>query len=212
VEPIAKTALVVANGTLPSAPILASLVSFDPFILAADGGANRLLERGIVANAVIGDFDSLRSDFPPSVERISAGDQDYTDLDKSVDYLVKNGYDTVWLIGATGNRLDHTFGALSVLLKYGKSAQIALIDDIGTACPVNGTLVIEADIGQTISLIAVGEVPSISTSGLKWNLNNESLAPGIRDGISNIAAAKEVTITSESGPLIVYSFHGILPH
>jgi len=207
VKPSERIALVAANGNLPSQSVLASLLAFSPYILAADGGANKLLERGIIAKAVLGDLDSAAKLLPDSIERILAFDQEHTDLDKCVGYLVEQGYETIWLIGATGDRLDHTFGSLSVLLKYGQQVQIALIDDIGTAFPIDGDISIETDIGQTISLIAVGPVTGIKTTGLRWNLDNETLAPGARDGISNEAAAKEVTISIGAGSLVIYALH-----
>jgi thiamine pyrophosphokinase len=202
-----KVALVVANGTLLSAELLATLLTACPYILAADGGANRLFDRGIVPDAVIGDFDSISVDLPSFVERIPAPDQNFTDLDKAVAYLVKRGFETIWLIGATGDRLDHTFGALSVLAKYAQKADIALIDDVGTARAVTEPVTLETEVGHTISLIALGEVPSVKTTGLRWNLDGELLAPGVRDGISNKADAEQVTIATAVGVLIVYLHH-----
>lgn len=202
-----KIGLVVANGTLPSPELLSSLLAHNPFVLAADGGANKLLERGIVPDAVLGDFDSLDTALPEIVRRVPAIDQNFTDLDKSVAHLLSLGFESIWLVGATGDRLDHTFGALSVLAKYSKAAQMLLFDDAATAQLVDGTLELATEAGQTISLLALGEVTGITTTGLRWNLNNESLAPGIRDGISNEAVGEQVSITSRSGPLIAYIFH-----
>ena len=81
-KPSERIALVAANGNLPSQSVLASLLAFSPYILAADGGANKLLERGIIANAVLGDLDSAAKLLPDSIERILAFDQEHTDLDK----------------------------------------------------------------------------------------------------------------------------------
>lgn len=206
-KPINKIGLVAANGTLPAPEILASLLSLGPFVLAADGGANKLLERGIIADAVLGDFDSVSKDLPDSIIRVSAPDQNHTDLDKAVRYLVDAGCESIWIVGATGNRLDHTYGALSTLLKFGKEVDIALVDDIGTARPVDGTVEISTEPGQMISLLALGEAKNITTTGLLWNLSDESLASGGREGISNQAVSEEVTVSVGAGSLIVYAFH-----
>lgn len=177
------------------------------YILAADGGANALAAMGIVPHAVLGDFDSLAVALPDSVERISAPDQDYTDLDKAVAFLIERGAARITLAGATGDRLDHTFGALSVLAKYGRRVPITLLDDTGSAFLLNGAVEFPTKPGQMISLLPLGLVEKIATTGLKWNLAGESLAPGQRDGISNEATGDRAAISVSSGDLIVYVHH-----
>jgi thiamine pyrophosphokinase len=200
-------ALIVANGTLPSPTILTALIISSDFCLAADGGADKLIEVGIVPDAVIGDFDSSGSNIPDSVERISAPDQNFTDLEKAVKYLIAAQYSSIVMAGVTGDRLDHTFGALSILAKYAHVVKMGIVDDIGTAQLVVGIFSHKATIDQTISLMALGPVSSVTTTGLKWNLDHEALASGVRDGISNVAVTEDVTITSTSGQLLVYIHH-----
>jgi thiamine pyrophosphokinase len=200
-------ALVVANGTLPEIHLLSSLLSHGPFVLAADGGADKLLEIGIIPDAVLGDFDSVSADLPQSIVRLPAPDQNFTDLDKSIAYLQGEGYGTIWLTGVTGNRLDHTYGALSVLVKYGQTVDIALIDSIGSARLIDEMYSANLPVGTTLSLLPLGDVSGITTTGLQWNLTDETLSPGIRDGISNKTIAADVTITVKAGPLIVYIHH-----
>jgi thiamine pyrophosphokinase len=202
-----RAAFIVANGSLPPTEIIASLLVDAPFILAADGGADKLLEIGVVPNAVLGDFDSASSDLPASIDQILRPDQDHTDLDKAISYLCENGFDTIWMTGVTGDRLDHTYGSLSMLIKYGNRVDLTLVDSVGTAKLVTGSICLETEIGQLISLLALGKVEGIATTGLKWNLEAEALEPGVRDGISNEAAGKHVTVSIQSGKLIVYVHH-----
>jgi thiamine pyrophosphokinase len=53
-------------------------------------------------------------------------------------------------------------------------------------------------------LIPVGEVCGIRTSGLKWQLNNEALAFGVREGCSNELVATTATVSVQSGILLVF--------
>lgn len=201
-------ALVVANGDLPELRIAAALAEAD-YVLAADGGANALIALGIVPNAVLGDFDSLTISLPESVERIDAPDQNFTDLDKAVGYLLGLGAQRITLAGATGKRLDHTFGTLCVLAKYGRRVSLTLLDNIGAAFLVDKKAEFPTVRAQIVSLLPLGPAGPITTTGLKWNLDGETLSPGVRDGISNQATGSHVTVSCGAGDLIVYVHHAL---
>ena len=201
-------ALVVANGDLPGIELLEVALGKSDFVLAADGGASSLISAGIVPNAVLGDFDSLTTDLPDSVLRVPAPDQDFTDLDKAVAWLIDAGASSIAMTGVTGDRLDHTFGALAVLAKYGRRVPLTLLDQIGTAHLVAGELELGSHPGQTVSLMPLGHVEGVTTAGLKWPLAGESLAPGVRDGTSNLAVSGRIVIQVGAGDLIVYLHHG----
>jgi thiamine pyrophosphokinase len=58
--------------------------------------------------------------------------------------------------------------------------------------------------GSPISLMPLGLVKGISTSGLKYNLQNESLETGVNSGSSNEAAEDgTVQINYQSGTLLL---------
>ncbi|HEX5324448.1 MAG TPA: thiamine diphosphokinase [Capsulimonadaceae bacterium] len=200
-------ALIVANGEPPARERLLEAVSRADFVLAADGGANILLAAGVTPNAVLGDFDSLAVPLPDTVEQVQAPDQNHTDLDKSVAYLVELGALGITMTAVTGGRLDHTFGALAVLAKYGRLMPLAILDDFATALLVNGQISLSTSPGQLISLLPLGAVDDVTTTGLKWNLTHESLGPGLRDGTSNVANETEVTICVGAGDLVAYIHH-----
>jgi thiamine pyrophosphokinase len=199
------SALVVANGILPDEKIVRSEIDRAHFVLAADGGADKLLAIGVVPDAVLGDFDSMTSNPPEAVQRISAPDQDATDLEKSVRYLNERGFSEITIIGVTGDRLDHTFGALGVVCKY----DVRLVDNIGTARCIKGpgSITLDTEPGQTVSLMPCGSVSGLTTSGLKWPLSGGQFNFGERDGTSNVATGKTVEVEITSGMLIVYIHH-----
>jgi thiamine pyrophosphokinase len=200
-------ALIVANGELPSLKILSRAISRSDFVLAADGGANRLEAAGCAFNAVLGDFDSISPDILRGAVPIEAPDQNFTDLDKAVAYLLAQGYNTITMTAVGGERIDHTFGALSVLVKYGRLVDLILLDDFAEARLVDKSVSFETEPGQTISLLPLTPSCNIFTTGLKWNLNGEDLTAGIRDGISNEAIESLVSISVESGDLVAYVHH-----
>lgn len=201
-------ALVVANGSMPGVDRLRKAIAQADYVLAVDGGANALEDCGFAADAVLGDFDSLRDGVLPDARRIPAPDQDHTDIDKAIQYLVDAGAASIVMTGVTGNRLDHTFGALNVLVKYGRIVDLTLLDDVGTAKLVDKSIVVDVYEGRTVSLLPMGLVTGVVTSGLKWPLAGDCLRPGARDGISNEAAADSISVTVDSGDLVVYVHHG----
>ena len=68
-------------------------ISKDKMIIAADGGADKLLEYEILPDKVIGDFDSISDKAATKLEDwlILNKDIQKTDLEKAVDYAIERG-------------------------------------------------------------------------------------------------------------------------
>ena len=62
--------------------------------------------------------------------------------------------------------------------------------------------------GSVISIIPVGEVLGVVSSGLKYNLNNEPLQIGFRSGSSNEALTDGIVkISYQEGYLLMMECH-----
>ena len=192
-------------------------------IVAVDGGALRLLTQGIVPQVVTGDFDSLTEEILVSLEAQGATilptpDQDYTDLDKALTYVRNEIGDLpIEIFGATGGRLDHTYSVLSAIIKHGVfgEADIRLIDEIGETRPVRAGRMqrVGDDLpGRVLSLITIGTVRNITLHGVQWELEDATLAPGVRDGTLNQITERTVRLSCEIGaPLLVQIHHAPAP-
>jgi thiamine pyrophosphokinase len=55
--------------------------------------------------------------------------------------------------------------------------------------------------------MAFGPVHGITTTGVRWPLTGETLAPGVRDGTLNEITSDRVTITVGAGHLLVQLHH-----
>ena len=97
-----------------------------------------------------------------------------------------------WILGALGDRLDHTLSNLQILQAYAQKLRLRLVDPSGTAEVVTGNVAFTSRPGDTISLFPVGRA-RVTTSGLKYPLKNEILTPGSR-GLSNLATGKRVRL------------------
>lgn len=202
-------ALIVANGDECDLNILNDLLSWDPFVLALDGAANRLHSLGLNIDAVVGDFDSLRDAATLKTEQhpieiISRPDQSKTDLEKGIELLIERGYTEAEIVWASGKRLDHTLANVFCLAKYVDSINCKLVDNHSVLYPIKNIFSKWYAAGQAISLIPVGICRGIKTSNLKYSLEDESLNIFSRLGTSNeVLQDGEVRIDIKEGTLLL---------
>ncbi len=205
-----KHALIICNGEMPSQKLLAPLLKKKPFIICADGGANKARAFNILPHCIIGDLDSITQKtrhYFSSVPIIHNPDQNSTDLEKVMNYLILHSFASAIIIGATGDRPDHTMANFSILMKYHRKISLQFFDERCTAEIIHKKIRFTAEIGQQISLLPMGKCSGIRTQGLKFPLNNETLELGIREGSSNEAAQHIITITLKSGSLLLFTIH-----
>jgi thiamine pyrophosphokinase len=203
----AAKALVICNGVVLSKAKIALLLREKPFIICADGGANKARLLGIRPHAIIGDLDSIssrtRKHFS-SVETIHIADQESTDLEKALDFLLKLLIPSATVVGATGGRPDHSLANLSILKKYHKRIRLLFSDPFCDIRIIDSKIVFEAIVGSLISLMPLDRCEGIQTIGLKYPLSNESLELGEREGTSNIVISSPVKITVKKGCLLLF--------
>ena len=115
-----ETALLLCNGEPPSCNVLLA-ARVTGLLVAADGGANYAPALGLEPDLIIGDLDSVK----PSILRrftktgiIRVRRQDNTDMEKALDYLRGHDVGRVFLLGATGRRMDMTLANLTVIWRY----------------------------------------------------------------------------------------------
>jgi len=114
-------------------------------------------------------------------------------------YLIKNNYKDIVIFSATGDRLDHSIGILSILLKFAPTCQLSLVHGNNILYVLSGEVIVKAKIGETISLFAFNEKTTITTTGLKYPLKNETLIFGQRESISNVAEKSEILLNISGG-------------
>ena len=145
-------ALVVGNRPLSKSIIE---LSRNKLIVAADGGADSLLEYEILPDKVIGDLDSISNKTATKLDDwlILNKDIQKTDLEKAVEYAIERGSKKIQIVGGSGGRIDHTIAALGLAF----DSRIELIDDNFTVKCISDLEIIEDEKGTLFSLIAVPE-------------------------------------------------------
>ncbi|MDF7817108.1 thiamine diphosphokinase [Runella sp. MFBS21] len=204
-----EPALLIANGEGCSFELLGQLLEWSPFVVVLDHAIHRVLELGIKVDVLLGDFDRdidveelQASQYP--LEIIDAPDQDKTDLEKGIEFLIERGFPAVNIVWATGRRADHSLTNMTNIVRYKSQIKIVMLDDYSKIFPLVDAFEKWYESGTPISLIPVGLVEGITTEGLKYNLEDDFLKLGYRSGNSNEAAVDGfVKIRAQTGDLLI---------
>jgi thiamine pyrophosphokinase len=180
--------------------------------MAVDGGADMALNLELSPSLVIGDMDSIQRTtlamfeaegvellrFPPT--------KDETDLELALMEAVRRDAQIIRILGGIGGRIDQTFGNIH-LLQIGElvGLDVRLVAGDQTIWVVGpGEHELDGDIGDTISLLPLNEaVTDITTTGLEYPLQNETLEAGPARGMSNIIISNDASINFKSGKLLI---------
>jgi thiamine pyrophosphokinase len=215
--------LMVANSQLPLH--MAEIWDFAGEKFCADGGANRvfdwfhskesLKEAGyFIPSAIVGDLDSVRPDVQSSYESkgskiIKKSSQDDTDLDKTLAYfdsLPQFASSThIMITGALGGNVSQEFANYHSCWKHNKR-QIAFIADSGLVLYLApGRHLIRSAMGLKCGILPLGEpCATITTTGLKWNLDHDEMQFGGLISSSNVTVSPSVTV--ENSHPVLWTF------
>jgi thiamine pyrophosphokinase len=208
------------GGARPDETLLREACGNADAVLAADSGAQWLMECGIVPDVLLGDFDSIS----PGILNILQNngrtrwirhrtDKDQTDMELCVEEAIRLGASKVSLFSAIGSRIDHSLANLFLLHPFLKKGIEAWVVDIRNRVTMVGRTGNEAGPfqirlarmdGYKVSLISMGAcVSEITTSGLQYDMRGRDLLFGSTLGISNEFASKEAEIRFRDGLLMV---------
>ncbi len=203
-----KKCIILANGKPPRKNIITFFQKkgYDT-IICADGGADFALKMNLVPDVIIGDFDSISTNakkrFRVHSKFIHLKGQNDTDVEKCLKFAVKNKYKEVLLVGVAGNRLDHTFCNLGIVLKFFNQINISLIAEDSFLKAYKGKLKLKTFPGEIISLYGFDRKTKITSQGLKYPLKNISLPFGEKESTSNIATSNSTQLTISNGVIFV---------
>jgi thiamine pyrophosphokinase len=179
---------------------LAAALVIAPKLVAADGGANRLLKLGLRPAAVIGDMDSIsraaRAAFADVLHPVPA--QDDTDFDKA---LAAIDAPFVLALGFTGARMDHGLAVLAGLLRR-PDLPCILVGRRDVVFLAPAQIILNLPRGARVSLFPLGAVRGRST-GLKWPIAGISFAPDRAIGTSNSALGGPVSMEFDAAKMLV---------
>lgn len=184
----------------------------DPdYIICTDSGYEIAKELELTPNLVVGDFDSSTgfsaNSIPDDIEMIPVPvEKDFTDMEMALDLAVKLSPDHVNIIGGLGGRLDHTVANMQNIAHFSSDSLIINIFDSKNFMTAQhpGTRSYSSVFGHHFSAFALTEkVTGLTYSGAYYPLNNDTLYNTLPLGVSNSFIENEITVTIDTGILIV---------
>jgi thiamine pyrophosphokinase len=178
-------------------------------VVCADGGANHARRMKITPTVILGDLDSISVStkrFFRKIPLLQIKDQESTDLEKAIGFCIARHAPCADVVGATGDRIDHSTGGLGCFKKFGRRIELRMYDTVGFLSLVRGTSHLKMKKGETLSLIPLERCRGVSTRNLLYRLSNDVLELGVREGISNEATSSLVRVSVKSGTLLLYRF------
>lgn len=199
--------VIIANGEYPSHPLPLGKIEYAKTRICTDGSADRLMAQGFVPDVIVGDMDSV--DLPKSEFHgvwVSSQDQKTTDMEKALNWCQKQNISKVTIVGASGQRDDHTLANYVIISEFSEAMEISMVTDGSTIRYLKpGQHTFTVNKHQSVSLLAFMPVRSITARGLKYPLREETLLPSGR-GISNLAEQNHIKIHT-SDPIWFFLQH-----
>ena len=208
-------AVIFANGTLTDRRTARELLRSDDLIIAVDGGTRRAWEVGVDPHLVVGDLDSLTaekrerltsrgaewSSFPPR--------KDATDLELALIRAASEGADPIIVLAALGGRVDQTVANILLLtLPEIRGIDVRVVEGEQQAFLIHKESLIEGHSGDTVSLIPIGgDAGGITSEGLEWPLDDDTLRFGATRGISNVLTDTQASVRVRQGLLLCVVTH-----
>lgn len=191
------------NGEAPTAKSLPNLNSYS-HIMCTDGAYNYLQTLGIKPQYICGDFDSISAE-PPAALRQHLPDQNYTDFEKTLQFILANKLGkNIHVFGGSGKEQDHFLGNLSVAKTYSEKLNLTFYDQHQLYFLTTTSTTFKAKLGEIVSLIPFPKAAEIFTNGLKYPLENGTLELGVSLGIRNEANKTTVSIEFKQGCLAIF--------
>ena len=204
-----KKCIILANGKPPKK----SLITFFKkkgfnTLICANGGADSALKMKLVPDVIVGDLESISTkslkEFSTVSKIIRLKRQNDTDVEKCLKYAISKNFNEALLLGVTGNRLDHTFCNLGIVLKFFSQINLSLIAENSYLKPYKGNVTIKTVADETVSLYGFNVKTKITSKGLKYQLKHVALPFGQRESTSNIAKGEKVELKIKDGVIFVF--------
>lgn len=184
----------------------------DDLVIAADAGLHHLEEQGILADLVIGDFDSLMGvpDHPHTI--VLNPEKDETDMLAALRVGIKAGYENFHIYCGTGGRIDHTIANIQTIAWLSENGMRGFLfdqDNVITAI-TNGKLCFEKITNGYLSVFShTTKAEGVNLRGLKYELNDAVLTHTFPLGTSNEFIGRESSVSVDEGTLIVVFPRGV---
>ena len=173
--------LIVASGSPPSSILLHSGIDHADLVLAVDGGFDAFQEHGLKPDTVLGDMDSIGKGITSDIGRVHLPDQEYTDLEKTLQYVLnKHTVRSIVLLGAGGQRTDHLLHNLEICGSIDPGIKITIKNELSHPSEYTAEFIqritpqspfdLRVRKDDTLSILPLGNFRGLSSNGLLWEI------------------------------------------
>lgn len=210
-----KKGIIISGGSIDDIFAMQMLNEIQPdYVIGVDSGLSFLYRNQVTPTYIVGDFDSVephiiayyKSETSIPIREFNPV-KDATDTEIAVRLAVELGVEKLWLMGATGTRLDHVMSNIQILkiaLDHGMKAWI--VDECNRISLWENEICIreEDSFGKYFSIFPFGdEVRGVSIEGAKYPLSHYRLSNTESRCVSNERKEQEVKITFPDGIIIL---------
>lgn len=179
-----KNVIIICDGKFPKKEYPRYLIRTADYIICCDGALKKFLSNSVsifgeerLPDLVIGDMDTLSKSLQQKYADIiiKETEQEHNDQTKAVRWALNNLKDieSIYIMGATGGRADHTIGNVSLLMEYTRmfdlqGVVLEMISDEGTIFPITDTVEFECGEGRQVSIFSPDITLNIKSEGLMY--------------------------------------------
>lgn len=183
-----RTIVIICDGRFPVKEYPRYLIRTADFIICCDGALKKFIRNSTaifgeerLPDLVIGDMDTLSASLQKKYSDIiiKVNEQEHNDQTKAVRWALENlaGIESIFIMGATGGRADHTIGNISLLMEYTRMFELndinlEMVTDEGTIFPINDTIEFECGEGREVSIFTPDNSLKIKAEGLMYPTEN----------------------------------------
>ena len=134
-------------------------------------------------------------------------DQNSTDFEKSLDYIVSQKISKVYVFGASEGEMDHFLTNISIAKKYRNKVAIEFVDIYSRFFFIPRKYSVSRVEGKMFSVMPFGYAKDIYYNGLKYPLAGEKLSIDSATGARNYATQDKVEISYADGDILLFISH-----
>ncbi|MDO4174896.1 MAG: thiamine diphosphokinase [Eubacteriales bacterium] len=199
--------LIVASAPEEDDTYIKALAERADFIMCADGGTRHAAACGIAPDLVVGDFDSGHRPESGVATITLQPEKDDSDLMSCTKEAIRRGASCIDYACASGGRIDHFLSNLSLLEYLFQQGKRGVFYDNQNRVTFHGggTLRYMADAAyRYVGIIPLdAELRGVTLTGLKYPLQDVTVARSEIITISNEAITPEYTISIREGRALV---------
>ena len=201
-----KRCVIIGNAAIGRYDRVRNILRPDDYLVFCDGGLKHAEQLGREPDLIVGDFDSHEQPVTTVETIVLPREKDDTDTVYAVKEAIRRGYTEFLLAGVAGERFDHTFGNIALLLYLdSRELKARILDDYSEMEIVSRDPAEIEDSWSFFSLLNIsGTAKGIRIRDAKYPLEDAEIRSEYQFGISNeVLPGRTARVTVQEGRLLL---------